>query len=153
MIPLIGGTVTAGARRAGHTMSLALTGAVMVGVIFFLLRERKKRPGTGWELNGPLILSALGGVLMLLDPLRHVLQDQGVVDMPQYRHGCETEDMKCLSVYGWLLTVVFTYSGIGLLVFGTMWNADLLGKLEEIRDKWNEIRAEHEAEEDEQDII
>ena len=20
--------------------------------------------------------------------------------MPQYRHGCETEDMKCLSVYG-----------------------------------------------------
>ena len=63
----------------GHTMSLALTGAVMVGVIFFLLRERKKRFGTDWEVNGPLILSALGGVLMLLDPLRHVLQDQGVV--------------------------------------------------------------------------
>lgn len=143
MIPLIGGTVTAGARKAGHVMSLGLTGAVMIGVMFFLFKEKKKRFGSFWEVNGPIMLSAIGGFLMLLDPLRHVLQDKDIVDMPQYRHGCETEDIGCLSVWGWLLTIVGTYSGIALLVFGTMWNADLLGKCEEIREKWREIQAEH----------
>ena len=135
--------MTAGARRAGHTMALGLTAAVMIGVVIFLCREKSKRFGTHWEINGPLYLSALGGILMMLDPLRHVLQDAGVVTMSEYKPGCEDESFKCLSTIGWVFTVAFTYSGIALLVFGTMWNADLLGKLEEIRDKWREIRAEH----------
>jgi len=124
-------------------MALCLTGAVLIGVFFFLFKEKGKRFGTFWEVNGPIAISSIGGLLMLLDPLRHVGQDQGIVTMPQYDEGCGTETMKCLSVYGWLLTVAATYIGIALLVFGTMWNADIIGKCQDIRDKWNEIRAQH----------
>jgi hypothetical protein len=142
VIPLIGGIVTPAARAAGHTLALALTGTVMVGVVIFLWMEKKKRFGTHWDVSGPLYLSALGGALMIADPLRHVLQDNDVVVMNQYRPDCPTENFACLSTIGWIFTVAFTYSGIALLVIGTMWNADLIGKCEEIRDKWREIRSE-----------
>jgi len=113
----------------------------MVGVTVFLWRESRKRWGdTHWEIYGPLYLSALGGILMLADPLRHVLQDKDVLTLPMYRHDCGSETIKCLSVAGWVITIGCTYVGILLLVVGTMWNADLIGKLRDIRDKWREIR-------------
>lgn len=124
-------------------MGLALTGTVMVGVIIFLWLEKKKRFGTHWEIYGPLYLSTLGGLLMIADPLRHVLQDNGIVNMNEYISGCPTENFACLSTIGWIFTVAFTYSGIALLVVGTMWNADIVGKCEEIRDKWREIRSDN----------
>lgn len=143
MIPLIGGIVTPAARAAGHTLGVALTGTVMVGVIIFLWMEKKKRFGTHWNVYGPLYLSTLGGLLMIADPMRHVLQDNDVVTMNEYRSGCPTENFACLSTIGWIFTVAMTYGGIALLVIGTMWNADIIGKCEEIREKWGEIRQAH----------
>lgn len=55
--------------------------------------------------------------------------------------GGTIEKMHCLSTVGILFTEVFTYVGFALLAFATMWNADLIGKLKEIRDKFREIRA------------
>lgn len=145
MIPILGGIVTPAARAFGHKLSLGLTGAVMLGVTIFLFIESKKRTWMDghWQIYGPLYLSLFGGLLMCADPVRHVLQDASIVDAPQYRHGCPTEDMKCLSVWGWLFTVGFTYVGIVFLVWGTMWNADLIGKCHDLRDKWREIRSAH----------
>jgi hypothetical protein len=106
---------------------------MVLGISVFLIIEKKKRFGTHWEVNGPLYLSLFGGILMCLDPLRHVLQDNGLVTMNQYRPGCEDESMKCLSVIGssflfsldtvlaifvlllgWTFTVGFTYVGRNL---------------------------------------
>lgn len=141
MIPLLGGIVTPAAKQAGHTTALILTGLVWIGVCIFLYTELKKRFGSHWEIYGPLYLSFFGGLLMVLDPLRHVLNDNKVTDMPEYRPNCPTENFACLSTIGWIFTVGFTYSGITLLIIGTMWNADIVGKCEEIRDKWREIRS------------
>lgn len=116
-----------------------------MGVLIFLWREKDKRFGSHWEVFGPLYFSLAGGLLMLADPTRHVLTDKGVVNWHMYKTGCDDETFKCLNTYGWLFTIGCTYVGIGLLVFGTMWNADIIGKCGEIRDKWNEIRAQQRA--------
>lgn len=136
--------MTPAARAFGHKLSLALTGSVMLGVAIFLLKESSKRTYLDghWQVYGPLYLSLFGGLLMCADPLRHVLQDADIVDMPQYEPDCGTETIKCLSKWGWIFTIACTYIGIMFLVWGTMWNADLIGKCRDLREKWREIRQE-----------
>jgi hypothetical protein len=38
-----------------------------------------------------------------------------------------------------------TYSGFAMLIIGTLWNANFMDKLREIRDKWRELRSAHRA--------
>jgi hypothetical protein len=56
--------------------------------------------------------------------------------------GCHEETFKCLSSIGWIFTIFCTYIGFAILMFATMWNADLIGKLAAMREKWRELRAQ-----------
>lgn len=39
-----------------------------------------------------------------------------------------------------VFTIFCTYTGFAIMLVGTMWNADLLGKLASVREKWRELR-------------
>jgi len=51
------------------------------------------------------------------------------------------EKMRCLTALGVFTTIVCTYLGFVLLAVGTMWNANLVSKLKDARDKWRELRS------------
>lgn len=53
----------------------------------------------------------------------------------------EQENIHHLSFIGVLFTIFFTYTGFVLLATGTLWNADILHKLAEMKKKWRLLRA------------
>lgn len=69
--------------------------------------------------------------LVMADLTRHVLQDEGMLpaSFSMFRPGCHENDMRCLSLVGWLFTVVCTYSGFICLFIGVLWSADMHIKL------------------------
>jgi thiol-disulfide isomerase/thioredoxin len=46
----------------------------------------------------------------------------------------------CLGGMGILFTAVFTYFGFGLLLWGSLWNANLLEKLSKAKTQWDHLR-------------
>mmetsp|Transcript_63251 Transcript_63251/g.149902 ORF Transcript_63251/g.149902 Transcript_63251/m.149902 type:complete len:117 (+) Transcript_63251:333-683(+) len=115
----------------------------MLAVVAFVAHSTKKRKGDSWNVYGPLMLISLAVPLIMADLFRHLLQDQKIWPSPsssQYRHGCETENIKCLSAIGAMFTIVFTYSGFILLAIATMWNANLIDKIKKIRKQWKRLR-------------
>eukprot|EP01047_Picozoa_sp_COSAG01_P051134 COSAG01_NODE_5240_length_4391_cov_2.273299_2_plen_432_part_00 len=55
--------------------------------------------------------------------------------------GCHSNEMgTCLGGTGFMLTAVATYTGFALLMWGSLWNANLLQKLAKAKDQWNELR-------------
>jgi hypothetical protein len=123
--------------------------SVMVG--YMVYNARKYRWGRHCNKFGPAWLAFFASLLVLADLSRHVAQD---IDLwpagpwpgsSQYRPDCHEEDMECLSVVGWIFTVVFTYSGFTLLFIATMWNAKICDKIKEFRAKWAELRSEQAA--------
>ena len=97
--------------------------------------------------------------LILADTTRHVLQDVGAwpaciklddgscawYSSAEYKAGeaetVQDENLTHLSTVGILFTILATYSGFVMLAVGTLWNAEILKKLGNIRDRWNELRA------------
>jgi len=81
----------------------------------------------------------------MADLLRHVLQDSGFWPSPgsdMYRAHCKysthgLSGIRCLSLVGWLFTIVFTYLGFALLIAGMFWSIDMVKK---IRLAWANIR-------------
>ena len=58
-----------------------------------------------------------------------------------YRPDCEADwHFLCLSLTGWLFTIIFTYTGFACLIGGTVWAADLVPK---IRRAWRDLRGGH----------
>jgi len=56
-------------------------------------------------------------------------------------NGCHSvEKMGCLCAMGTLFTAIFTYVGFIMLAVGSMWNADLIGKLRQVGDTWKQLR-------------
>lgn len=53
------------------------------------------------------------------------------------------ETFACLSLIGWIFTVGLTYSGFALFFFASFWNANLMGKLRDIGEKWRALRGEN----------
>jgi hypothetical protein len=51
-----------------------------------------------------------------------------------------SESFACLSTVGWIFTVGLTYSGFLVFFFASFWNANLIGKLIVIRNKWHALR-------------
>lgn len=135
---LVSGTVSAYARHLGHYIAFGITSLLMLVTNAYMLWSAVKyRQGlTPWRQWGPYCLTVLAAFLILADPSRHVLQDTGLWPPPgssQYRSDCSEENMACLSVIGWLFTVVFTYSGFIFLMIGTLWNANFIAKLSKIK--------------------
>jgi len=143
VIPLVGGTVTEAARKAGHTTSFVLTLVMLLALLAYVVRCSKRRRGTTWKKYGPTILTIISIPLIMADPSRHVLQDQGAWPPPssnEYRAGCPTATIRCLSVLGVFFTIIFTYLGFCVLMYGSLWNGNIMGKLREIRQHWRELR-------------
>jgi len=168
VIGLISGTVSASARKLGHWISFAITLLMMVLVncfIFWSLKNRNRRRGF-CQYWGPFILTMCCVPLIMADLLRHVLQDTGVWKecdrasdviwdsscnwaSNQYKCselpavGCvpnSHESMAHLSIIGVLFTICFTYLGFACLFVGTLWNANIVKKLKQIRARWTEMR-------------
>ena len=134
---------------------------MMLGMFIFVFRQRKKRWGTFWQVNGPSVLVGIAFFLVLADPSRHVLQDQGVwtsESSNEYSSTCShghydednvwqhDESFYCLTATGWGLTICCTYTGFFLLMLGTMWNANMYQTCVDIKYKWQAIRNNEEEE-------
>jgi len=86
----------------------------------------------------------------MADLTRHILEDtgawpermghNGIYGSGQYRADCPVETMHCLSLMGVLFTIVATYLGFAFLVVGTMWNANIIDKLKDIKQEWRRLR-------------
>jgi len=148
VIGLVSGAVTAAARATGHYISFAITGFMMILVniyMIYCLRTKRKK-GTFFHRYGPLILTVLAALFVMADLTRHVLQDLKVwkegpwPGSSQYRSDCPHENVSCLSPVGVVFTIIFTYTGFILLFIGTMWNANIVSKLKQIRKQWRKLR-------------
>jgi len=92
----------------------------------------------------------MASLLIMADLTRHVLEDTKVWPpilsngwgAAQYFESatCTTEVFRCLTKVGWIFTVVFTYAGFALLMFGTFWNSNIISKLKLFRAKWRQLR-------------
>jgi len=168
VIGLISGTVSAGARTAGHWISFAITLVMMILLNYFIFWSLKNRSHQRGFCHywGPFILTLSAAPLIMADPLRHVLQDTGAwpeCSRPpnviwnssctwssnQYRctelpaFGCiplRLETMSHLSPIGILFTICFTYLGFILLFVGTLWNANIVKKFKLLKQQWRELR-------------
>jgi len=133
----------------GHYISLGITGAMMIALNVYMfhcaIKKRSKLPFA--KQFGPFFLTVGAALLILADLFRHVLQDTKVwpegpwPGSSQYRSNCNEENVTCLSAVGWVFTIVCTYSGFVLLFWGTMWNANLVQKLKQIRLQWQALRS------------
>jgi len=147
VIGLLSGAVTAAARSLGHYISCGVTATMMIGVNVYIGYKCRQRKGSHWNRYGPLYFTIVAALLIMADLFRHVLQDVNVwksgpfPGSSEYRDGCEQENIKCLSILGVFFTIIATYLGFILLFIGTMWNANLLQKLKQIRKQWRALRA------------
>jgi len=122
----------------------------MVGLAMYIGWSAKRRSGSHWHKWGPTYLTVIAGFLIMADLSRHVLEDlswwpermgpNGKWGSGEYRDDCHEETMHCLSLIGVLFTIVSTYSGFLFLVIGTMWNANIVDKLKEIKQEWRRLR-------------
>jgi len=147
VIGLLSGVASAAARQLGHLVSIIITGTLMIGVNSYIFYKCRQRKGTFRKRWGPLCFTLVAAPLILLDILRHVLADNHIwkagpfPGSSEYRHGCTQENWSCLTLTGWLITIGCTYIGFACLFVGTMWSANLIQKLKQIRKKWLELRA------------
>jgi len=108
---------------------------------FMVYTLKNRRHITPWHKKyGPLMLTIAAAPLILADIFRHLLNDYDVWDLSEYGNG-NAENVTNLTVWGWLFTIVFTYSGFICLFVGVMWNASILTKLKVIRQRWRDLQA------------
>jgi len=119
---------------------------MMLGVNAYIFYKCRKRKGSHWKKWGPLYCTAIAAVLIMADLTRHVLADNHIwkagpfPGSSQYRPGCDAQNITCLTVLGVFFTIIATYSGFVFLFIGTMWSANLIQKLKQIRQKWKKLR-------------
>lgn len=136
-------SVTTYARTLSHFIAFGVTLALMLAITAYVAWCVRRRWGTHWQRFGPLYFTILSVPLIMADLTRHVLQDTDVWPPPsssEYREGCDEETMKCLTVTGVFFTIIFTWLGFLCLFIGTMWNANIMQHLREIRRRWRELR-------------
>ncbi|GAM26600.1 hypothetical protein SAMD00019534_097750 [Acytostelium subglobosum LB1] len=96
-----------------------------------------------WHKYGPFYLTLAAVPLATIDLLRHILVDNGIWtpnswwNPSAYRPNCHHADIVCLTPTGWFFVIFCTYSGYILLMWGTIWCADLHLK---IRHVWRQLR-------------
>lgn len=117
---------------------------MLVVVLYLVWRGKERRKGTFTHRYGPLILMFIAFPLVMSDQVRHVMQDidwwPSSKGSNEYRFGCHDENYGCLSVIGWLFTVVFTYVGFIALGISVLWNANIIKKCKQIGETWKQLR-------------
>ena len=141
-MPLLGMTVTSASRKFSHYLNLSIDFVMLGSVSIFIWYEaRTKRRVYNHNIfgvYGPALLISLASILIMADPMRHVLQDLNLIDAPMYKSKCHVETFSCLSIIGWLVTVFCTYFGFTLFFIGVLWNSNTLLK---IVTQWRELRS------------
>jgi hypothetical protein len=111
--------------------------------------KRRQHIDSWWRRNGPLLLAIIAAVLIVLEPIRHVVMDNtsGVISgvdfgwlLREYRHDCDAENPSCFALGGWLFTFGTTYVGFACLMASTLWLIDARHKIRSLRMRWREIR-------------
>jgi len=121
---------------------------MMLALTIYVIYKSRTRWGTHWQKYGPTYLMCISTVLVMADPIRHLLNDYdlwpGVLSngwgSNEYRDGCDSETAHCLSTVGILFTIIATYVGFFLLAVATLWNANICDKLKDIRAEWRRLR-------------
>jgi len=121
----------------------------MIGLCIYVALHARSRYGTHSQKFGPTYLTVAASFLVMADLTRHVVEDLGwwPERLPngwgagEYRQDCPQEEIHCLSVVGVLFTMVFTYLGFLMLLVGTLWNANIVARLKEIRAHWRSLRS------------
>jgi hypothetical protein len=153
----------------GHWISFGITLAMMVVIITVVVYSLKKRPAKlGFiQRYGPLICTIIAAPLIMADLTRHVLQDTNIWkecerqpgeiwgdnclwSSSQYRctlpsPHCipdDQENMAHLSPMGIVFTIIFTYVGFIFLTIGTLWNANIVSKIRQIKKQWILLRSQ-----------
>jgi len=118
---------------------------MMTMMNIFVAYTSKRRSGTTWNKYGPTILTFISSILIMLEPSRHLFMDHSLLPawFVAYKDDCNAEFFYCLSVAGWLFTILATYSGFILLMIGSLWNANIVSKLKLFKKKWNQIIDDH----------
>jgi hypothetical protein len=73
---LLGGAAGALAETLGHAISLGVLSVIMIVMIAYTYYTKKRRYGTYWQKNGPLILIIIAMPLVIWDSTSHVITDQ-----------------------------------------------------------------------------
>jgi len=116
----------------------------MIVMLIYTIYSIRKRTGTHWQRFGPTYFVALAVPLVMADLTRHLLLDHlHISELKEYRSGCPDENVRCLTVLGWFFTIIFTYLGFLCLFIGSLWNANICEKIQEIKKKWRELREQH----------
>jgi hypothetical protein len=142
-MPLLGMTVTSASRKLSHYLNLSIDLVMLVSVLIFIWYEaRTKRRvynHTIFGVYGPALLVSLASILIMADPIRHVLQDLNLIDAPMYKSKCHAETFSCLSIIGWFFTIFCTYFGFTLFFIGVLWNSNTFVK---VVTKWRALRGD-----------
>jgi len=144
-MPIIGATVTDAALTLGHEIAFSITLAMLTGMLIYTAYTAKRRFGYGrWHRWGPTVLVAISFVLIMMDPVRHVLYDWGVWTDPsswEYRLHCNSGLIDCMTVTGVFFTIIATYAGFTCLIVGSLWNGNIIQRCSELRAKWRDLRS------------
>jgi len=135
--------VSGAARQAGHEINITLTSIMMLIVIGYVAYHSRTRFGSHWQVFGPLYLTIVSSLLILADPTRHMLLDFDIWPadyLSEYRDDCDDESIACLSVVGWIFTIGCTYTGFIILTLATLWNANIIDKIDAFKDRWRQLR-------------
>ena len=124
----MGVVASAASKQLSHSISFAITLAIVTNIAQMVFWSRTARSGTTWEIFGPFALTLLAIPLVMVDLTRHVLQDGNIVKAYMYRDGCPHADVRCLSLIGWSC-LLSTYVGFACLITGVLWNSNIIPKV------------------------
>jgi hypothetical protein len=138
---IFGITATASAKTLSHTLSFGINLAVLTNLIQYFAMKRSSIKGTHMKKYGVIYLLTLGTILIMTDLLRHVLMDAGIINMSMYKEDCSPttiiKGFECLSLVGWVVTVIFTWCGFGCLIVSVVWSSGVVRKT---RSAWEHLR-------------
>jgi len=153
VIGLVSGTVSGAVRQTGHLISFIVTLVMMIAIVSYTAYHARTRDTPQWNKYGPTVLTALSSLLVLAEPTRHLFVDHAIwPGGAAYRDSCESESVACLTPVGWGFEIM-TWSGFTILMIGTLWNANIMDKIRELRWRWQEIRQQSQEQEQEEELV
>jgi hypothetical protein len=96
----------------------------MAAILIYTGVHSRTRRGSHLKVYGPTYLAVIAFPLVLINPLDHILMDNNIKPLMK-RDG----------------TFAATYIGFACLAVSTLWNANIVQKLKELKTKWRELRS------------
>jgi hypothetical protein len=135
---MFSGVATEASKSLAHSVSFAVNLTVTTNLLQYV-HQRSRANGNARQRGIPVFLIAVAIPFVMLDNLRHVLQDGDMLGewSRMYRNGClYGANARCLSVVGWTC-LLSTYVGFVLLMSGVLMSAGVFPKIKKV---YREIR-------------